>query len=151
MRKKTHTIIGIITITLFCYVSCNFAPGSYPYAELYKFQISEDLLIKAVENFKAENPKYCLHEQERFTDGRIHKEDQWYHVWFYYPKENQIVKCWIRTSYKGCAELGFIGIGEALSLNNYKKINKDFSRKENKEQKEKFEKLILSEIKKQIE
>lgn len=135
---------------MFSCLSCNFAPGSYPYVELYEFQVSEPTLIKAVNIFKTENKIYCLPEQKRFIDGRINEGSQWYHVWFYYPQENQIVKCWIRTSYKGNAELGLIGIGNGMSLDDYKEINKDFSIQENKMQKNKFELRIINEIKKQI-
>jgi|APDOM4702015159_1054818.scaffolds.fasta_scaffold00944_1 hypothetical protein len=150
MRTATSSIFTLITTLIFCCVSCVFAPGSYPYAELYEFQVSEDSLIRIVEKFKDENPKYSLHEQERFVDGRKSEGKQWYHVWFYYPQENQVIKCWIRTSDKGYAEFGFVGIGNGLTLSDYKEINKDFSKQENRFQKDKFERLILNEIKKLI-
>lgn len=135
---------------MICFISCNLAPGSYPNAQLYEFKSSEDSLIVFVERFKAKNPDYCLPPNERFIDGRRNKGEQWYHIWFYYPQEGQVLKCWVRSSLNGNAELGFIGIGNGLSLDNYKEINKDFSRKENNLQKEKFEQRILNEIKKQL-
>ena len=49
--------IFCLLVILF-FVSCNLAPGSYPYAEIYEFQVSESRLISAVEKFKNENPKY---------------------------------------------------------------------------------------------
>lgn len=151
MKKISCSIVILITIVMFGCKSCNFAPGSYPHVELYAFQVSEAILIKAVDKFKSENPNYCVPEQLRFHDGRKNEGNQWYHVWFYYPQENQIIKCWIRTSQHGNAEIGFIGIGNGPTLNNYKEINKDFSKHENRVQKEKFERLILNQIKKQIQ
>ncbi|MBG6063163.1 hypothetical protein IWX83_002973 [Flavobacterium sp. CG_9.1] len=130
---------------LFVFTSCDFAPGSYPYAEVYEFDVSEKVLIKAVEDFKSNNPKYVLSNQERFIDGRRNKNDHWYHIWFYYPDENKIVKSWIRDN-----KIAFVGIGDGMDLSNYKEINKDFSWSENKEEKEKFEKEILNMIKKKL-
>ena len=130
----------------FTFSSCNFAPGSYPYAEIYEFDVSEEVLINAVEEFKSDNPKYDLLNQERFIDGRRNEKDHWYHIWFYYPDRNKIVKSWIRGN-----KIAFIGIGDGMDLRNYKEINKDFARQANKKQKERFERLILNEIKKNIE
>lgn len=48
-------------------------------------------LIKAVEEFKTDNPKYVLSNQERFIDGKRDKKDHWYHIWFYYPDRNKVV------------------------------------------------------------
>ena len=144
--KGRYVICAVFfAILLFNFVSCNFAPGSYPYVELYKFEVAESKIISAVNKFKMENSDYCLSNQERFIDGRRSNNDHWYHVWFYYPKENQIVKCWIRGTHIGC-----VGLGEYPSLRNYKEINKDFSKQENKIQKEKFERRILKEIQSKI-
>lgn len=126
---------------LFAFTSCDFAPGSYPYAEIYEFDVSEEVLIKAVEEFKTENPKYALPNQERFIDGKRNDKDYWYHIWFYYPDRNMVVKCWIQDN-----KIGFVGVGNGMDLSNYKEINKDFSRQENKNEKEIFERAILDKI-----
>lgn len=136
----------ILTASILVFTSCNFAPGSYPYAEIYEFEVSEDVLINAVVSFKKENPEYNLPNQERFEDGRRNEKDNWYHIWFYYSKDNKIVKCWIRRN-----KVALVGLGDGLNLDNYMEVNKDFSRKENKVQKEKFEKLILNRLKKYIQ
>jgi hypothetical protein len=151
MKKRSKLKAIVVLLGMIWFVSCNFAPGSYPYAQLYEFKSSETSLIEAIERFKAKNPSYCLPANERFIDGRRTPDDKWYHVWFYYPQEGQVIKCWVCSTYNGNTELGFIGIGNGLILNDYKEINKDFSSKENKLQKEKFEQRILYEIKKQIE
>lgn len=126
---------------MFFFTSCDFGPESYPYAEIYEFDVSEEVLIKAVEEFKTDNPKYVLSNQERFIDGKRDEKDHWYHIWFYYPDRNKVVKSWIRGN-----KIAFVGIGDGMDLSNYKEINKDFSRQENKNEKEIFERLILDKI-----
>ncbi len=139
-------ILYILITSFLIFISCIFAPGSYPYAEIYEFDVSEEILINAAENFKKENPEYNLFNQERFKDGKRNKKDHWYHIWFYYSQENKIVKCWIRNN-----EVAFVGLGDGMNLDNYKEVNKDFTRKENKAQKDKFEKLILNKIKEYLQ
>lgn len=151
MKKEVITTLIIYLAIVVCCTSCAFAPGSYPYAELYEFQLSEDSLIKVVERFKIQNPEYNIPNQERFVDGRKNEAKQWYHVWFYYPQDKKVVKCWIQATNNGYASIGFVGIGDGLSLDNYKELNKDFSDEENNLQKEKFERLILNKIKKSME
>lgn len=132
----------ICLFILYIFNSCNLAPGSYPYAEIYEFDASEENLIKAVEEFKIDNPKYALSNQMRFTDGRRDKKDHWFHIWFYYPDRNKVVKSWIRGN-----KIAFVGIGDGMDLSNYKEINKDFDYSENKEEKKKFQEHILDPIK----
>ena len=143
MKKMFYLLIA----SFLAFTSCNFAPGSYPYAEIYEFEVSEDKLIEATDKFKIDNPDFHVPEYIGLIDGRSKdKTDHWYHIWFYYKKENQIIYTWIRGN-----KIAFISINEGTELGNWKRINKDFSRKENKAQKEKFEKLILNQIKKNIQ
>lgn len=135
----------IYLFTLLVFISCNLAPGSYPYAEIYEFNVSEKVLIKAVEKFKRDNPEYVLLNQQRFIDGKRNEKDHWYHIWFYYPDRNKIVKAWIRDN-----KIAFVGVGDGMNLSNYKEINKDFNWSENKEEKKKFEEKILNMIKKNL-
>ena len=143
MKSKNNLTI-LLTIILIN-ISCNLAPGSYPFAELYEFNINEKALIKSVEKFKLKNPDYNLPENNRQLDGKKNELDHWYHVWFYYSNENKIIKCWIRGN-----KIGFIGIGDGMNLDNYKEINNDYSKNENTKEKEKFEKLILNKIRNEI-
>jgi hypothetical protein len=136
-KKPFIILLAIILIS----TSCNLAAGSYPYAELYEFNVDEETIIESVNKFKIENPEYKLPENIRFIDGKLNKQDQWHHCWFYYANENKIVKCWVRGN-----KIGLVGIGTGLNLDNYKEVNNDYSRKENKKEKGKFEKLILNKI-----
>ncbi len=145
MRFNAIILVFLCTLT-----SCNLAPGSYPNAELYEINSSEIGLIRAVENFKVEHPEYSVPAQVKLKDGRRNASDHWYHVYFYYEKENEIVKTWIRKSNKNMTTFAFVAINEGLTLGNWKDINKSYSSKDNKLQKEKFERLILEKIKKQL-
>ena len=119
--------------------------GDYVDSLIYK---PEQMIINLMDiiRFKKENPEYNLFNLERFKDGKRNKKDHWYHIWFYYSQENKIVKCWIRNN-----EVAFVGLGDGMNLDNYKEVNKDFTRKENKAQKDKFEKLILNKIKEYLQ
>lgn len=142
----------LVLIILSRITACNFAPGSYPYREEYQLNVPETTLVEAIQGFKKDNPQYVVPEQTQLTDGRNNAagQDYWYHIYFYYEDENRIVKCWTRPAEKGKTTFAFIGINQGLELGNWKYINKDFSRSENKEEKKKFEERILNKIKEKL-
>lgn len=142
----------LIVVFLSRITACNFAPGSYPYREEYKVNVNESILVEAIQDFKKDNPQYVVPDQAQLVDGRNNEtgQDYWYHIYFYYENENRIVKCWIRPSEKDKATFAFIGINQGLELGNWKMINKDYSRSENKEEKKKFEERILNKIKERL-
>lgn len=141
----------LVTILLMA-VSCNLAPGSYPYAEEYEINVNESELIKAIQNFKKDNPQYIVPAQTQLTDGRKNEQGQnfWYHIYFFNHEENRIIKCWTRPIDNKKTTFAFIGINQGLELGNWRMINKDFSSSENKEEKKKFEQQILNVIKKKL-
>lgn len=127
---------------------CTIAAGSYPYAEVYEVNYTESDLIKKIEKFKSENPEYIVPVEVGLIDGRSEsKDDHWYHIYFYYKKENQIVYTWLRPSGKGKTYFAIVSINNGLQLGNWKEINHDFSPGDNALQKEKFENQILNKIK----
>lgn len=151
MRKTILIVIvlGVVTF-LFFKIGNMFAPGSYSYSEKYELDVDENILIEAIDNFKEENTKYSLPEQIQLKDGRRDSSDYWYHIYFYYPEENQIVKSWVRQKEKGKVTFAFVGINEGQNLGNWRMINKDFSKSENREQISKFEERILKRIKEKM-
>ena len=151
MKKIAYTLFVLNAILMFSCVSCSLAPGSYPYAEKYEISCSESDLVNAIERFKDENPEYKIPNQTQLKDGRRDGNDHWYHIYFYYEKDNEIVKTWIRKSSEGTTIFAFVAINDGLTLGKWKDINNSYPKKENKLQKEKFERLILSEIKKQLQ
>jgi hypothetical protein len=151
MKKPVTTFLILNLTLLFSCISCNIAPGSYPYAERYEINCSESDLILAVEKFKIDNPEFNLPVKTQLKDGRRDDNDHWYHVYFFYEKENVIFKTWIRRNGEKSTVLAFVAINDGLILGNWMYINKDFSKGENKIQKEKFERLIFEEVKKRIQ
>ncbi len=142
--KKLFYLIIFISLLL---TSCNIASGSYSNAEIYEFAVSENILIETVEKFKIENPDFIVPKSIELIDGRSQdKTDHWFHIWFYYKKENQIIYTWIRDN-----KFALIAVNKGTELGNWKSINKDFSFSENKKEKEKFEERILNKIKEKLQ
>jgi hypothetical protein len=141
-------IITIIMISSGCN-SCNvISAGSYAYAEEYQIKTNESEIINKIKEFKMNNPEYCPPDKMQLKDGRSNdKDDHWYHVYFYYTDKNQIIYTWIRQYDKETITFAFVGINDGLELGHWRDINKDFDSKNNRLEKEMFEKRILSPIK----
>ncbi|MBL7998607.1 MAG: hypothetical protein JNL32_08230 [Candidatus Kapabacteria bacterium] len=127
--------------------SCNYASGGYPYAERYELNVSESVLIEAVQQFKLKNPQLNVPDSTRLKDGRNSAEDHWYHVYFYYPDENQILYTWLRSGDNGHTTFAFVSINDGLEIGNWKEINKDYPDRSNAMHKQVFERRILDKIK----
>jgi hypothetical protein len=140
----------IILVLVLTVTSCNFAPGSYPYAERYSINTDEASLIKIVEQFKQTHPEYIVPDNCKLIDGRYTEKEHWYHIYFYYPKENQIVSTWLRSAENGKTTFAFVAVNNGLALGNWKEINKDFNWGDNREQKRIFEERILDKVTEQI-
>lgn len=146
--KKILIKLGVVFLFLISCVACDFAPGSYPYAEEYEFKCNEPDLISAVEIFKRENPDYCVPISSFVVDGRRkNMVDHWYHVYFYIKDENKILKTWIRQLDSKTTNFAFVAVKFGVDSNEWKLINRELSSENNKIEKEKFEKRILSKIK----
>jgi len=147
-KIKVSIIVLVIVGIILCYlwIGYNFAPGSYPYVETYEINVNDSTLITAIRKFKSDNPQYNVPTQTQLKDGPRDSNDHWYHIYFYYMKENQIVKTWVRQTDMNKTTFAFVGVNNGLILGNWKFINKDFSRSENKEQKKKFEERILNKL-----
>ena|SRR6218665_2596539 len=154
--KTKHLITLIvfavaIIFSLAFYFLSKISPGSYPYAEKYEVDVDETVLIQAIENFKDDNPKYKVPlGQPDLHDGRNQQENLWYHIYFYYPTENQIIYTWTRSLGKNKTTFAFVSINQGLILGNWKDINKDFNTSENDRQKKIFEDRILNELLKKL-
>lgn len=131
-------------------VSCNMAPGSYPYAEKYEISKTEDVLVSAILDFQKDNPQYMVPANSKLQNGRDGEMDHWYHIYFYYPDKNQIIYTWTRPSGKEKTTFAFVSINNGLTLRNWKDINKDYSSSENKAHIKEFEERILNKIKERL-
>ena len=130
--------------------SC-FDPGSYPYAETYEMETSEQRVIEAVAKFKMQNPEFIVPSNIGLEDGRGGDSPHWFHIYFYDKENETIIYTWTRQRGENKTTFALIGINEGLELGNWKDVNKDFSRSENKQVIAEFEKNILEEIKKHLE
>lgn len=153
--KKSIVFINILLLLfiLLEVTACNFSPGSYPYAETYELNYSEEEVKAAINKFKQEHseyivPKVTINNEGSWDlpDGQSKEPSHWYGVYFYYKNENKIIFTWTRPAEKGKTTFAFVSINNGLNLGNWKRINKDFSRSENEEEKKKFEERILKKI-----
>lgn len=157
MKNRKSIIIAIIVSLFLGFViwfGCNFAPGSYPYAEKYELNYSEEKIKKAIAKFKQEYPEYIVPKiainskgSWDLDDGQSKEPDYWYGIYFYYKNENRIVFAWTRPIDNNKTTFAFISINDGLNLGHWKTINKDFSRSENRAEIKKFEERILNKIK----
>lgn len=152
MRRNLHREIIVICTFIFACFGCNLAPGSYPYAERYQLNTEESKLISAVEKFKSLNPEYEVPHIVGLADGRsADVTDHWYHIYFYNKKDDEIIYTWVRRLNKKEVSFALVSVNNGLELGNWKRVNKDYPNKENKQKIKKFEELILDEIKKLLE
>lgn len=137
-------------------ISCNLlVAGSYPYAERYELNYSEDCVKEAISEFKREHSEYLVPEVTiddstffPLVDEQTEKpDDHWYVVYFYYKPENKILYTWTRPAEKGKTTFAFVSINDGLRIGNWKEVNHDFDTHNNKLQKKKFEDRILNGIK----
>jgi len=139
-------VFGILIISLL--LGCIIAAGSYPYAEKYKLNVSEDELIDIIMELKREDilqsPPFAI------DMGLPQKRGHWYHIDFYYQDKKEQVFCYVRRSTKNTTTFALVAINEGIVDGNWKDINTDFSCSENKERIAEFEERILSKIEQRI-
>lgn len=136
-----------------------FAPGSYPRAEVYEFNISENNLINIIKEFKEENPSLNLTEKVKIPnggefyliDGKKNKSDYWYSFYFYYPDKNQIINTWTRSKTKNTTSFAFVSVNDGLTIGNWKEVNESFFWWKNVPIKNEFEERILKGIQEKVD
>ncbi|MBO0593392.1 hypothetical protein I2486_18500 [Cellulophaga sp. E16_2] len=126
--------------------SCNLSAGSYPYAEIYLIKLPEEQLVTKINNFKDNNIEYKVPSSLGLVDGKSSPNDHWHNFYFKNPKNNQIIKTWVRKNTNNNTKFAFISIKDDTSLGHWKNINKDFDTKRNKETIQEFESIILKKI-----
>lgn len=145
-RILTATFVFLTLLSLA--PSCNLAPGSYPYAEVYEFDLSEDDLINTIEQVKKENPEIDLTIDVQIPNGgtiqlKDERKDYWYSFYFYYPDKNEIVNTWTRSTFEGTSQFAFVSTNNGLILGNWKNPSSEST--------EEFERRILAKIKAKLE
>jgi len=142
-------LIGLLAFVFVCsaYGCSLIAAGSYPYVERYKYKIAEDSLIGILEALKANDSSLAVPERYRPSDGRRGSSGYWYFIYFYNKERDEIIATWTRTSIDTAyTTFAFVGIKKREDVGNWKEINHDFGRKENRARKKEFKALILDRI-----
>lgn len=156
-NKKTLGCLGLIIgfLLLIYLFGWWFAPGSYPKAERYEFNIPEDSLIAIIKEVKKEHPEINLTKKVSLTngksfslqEGRRDENDHWYSIYFFYPDKNEIIKTWTRPIDQSSTSFAFVSINSGLTLGNWRTINNSFWWWKNEPDKQEFEQRILNKIK----
>lgn len=150
-KLTTKLVIAFIIVVAFYWFGGHlYAPGVNVDAEKYELNVNESTLIEAIENFKKENPQYNVPPIANRKDGRCDKDDYGYRIYFYYPKEDQIIITFARETFVGKTTFAFVAVNQGLAIGNAKGINQDFSRKENRMQIQLFEERILNKVKEKL-
>jgi hypothetical protein len=156
MTKKTLIIILIALGGLFILykLADMFSPGSYGHAETYEFEYPEEKVIEAINKLKAADkdlvvPKVTIQNsgQLDLKDGKEKETDYWYKFYFYDKEKNQILFTWTRRSGQSSTTFAFVSVNSGLNLGNWKEVNDDLGRSENKEVIRDFEETILKRVK----
>ena len=145
---KQFKIYTVVISLLLGITSCDyFVAGSYPFVERYEMPMSEDITIQAIKNFKKNNPQYVVPDSLQLIDGRdTTKRDIWYHFYFYYPEEQQIVYAWTHPLTNKITTFAIVSVCIDKEHWVWKDINRDFDSDEDDEQKKKFEERIVKKI-----
>lgn len=157
MKKRVLLItIGIIAVAYFLYfIAWIIAPGSYPKAEIYELETTENILISIISDLKSKEPTIGLNTDSitnptGLIDGRSQETGHWYHIYFYDSESDEIIHTWIRTKSESTVSFAFVGINKGLNLGNWTDANESFWWWKNKPMKLQFEKRILSKIKTEL-
>lgn len=141
MKSKTIYIIILFVVVASCR---DMSAGSYPYAEIYRFDVSEDTLIHFLAEMK-EREHYLPPEYLQLSDGKRDSLDHWYHIYFFDKEKNEVYKTWVRKEDKVVTKFAFVSI-QSLVTGEFKRINKDFSSDQNRSKLKAFDKTILQKI-----
>lgn len=127
----------------------NFKPGSYPDAEHYDIDASEDDLLTAIRTFKHNSPRYNVPISTGLSDGQ---DGYWYFIYFYLPETDQIILTWTRPIDKTHTTFALVSVNGGSEIGNWKQLNrKELGKEGTNKIKEEFEMRILNKIKQLIE
>ena len=121
-----------------------YGPGSYPRAETYTIEASEEAVIRGIDQFKMSHPSYRV--PIFLPGGRINSEYE-YVVYFYYPEEDKILFTFTRPVGKSRTTFSLVRLNDGLDLGRWRDVNDEFwGSSENSEIIETFEERILNPI-----
>lgn len=146
MKNNKGKVFVLFCACAMC--ACNLiSAGSYSYAEKYRYKTSEESLIHILKSLKESDITLSPPQEFGFKDGRHDSADYWYFIYFHDEKRGEIILTWVRSSNNTAyTDFAFVGVKKDADLGNWKNINKDFDKSENKIRKEEFKALILNRI-----
>jgi hypothetical protein len=148
MKKFIIFLFAVSIVAFFLYkISISFNPGNFGNAERFQINIGEEQLIEFIEEFKRDNPEHRVPSHVQLLD---HRNNHWYVIYFYYPQENEIILTWTRPASKDRTTFALVSVSNVASLGTWADINKDLTPMESRAQIDRFEQLILSDIRKRI-
>ncbi|MFY7936923.1 MAG: hypothetical protein ACOVOQ_06085 [Flavobacterium sp.] len=148
---KKSSLIIIVFIVVVCIIlsviwfGIKFSPGSYSNVPKYEFNVSEKELINKIEELRILEPNLKLPiELSRELKLIDRRDNHWYFFYIYYPKEKEIIKCWVRDNTKNSTDLAFIGI--RYEYGEWNSIERDFDEDEKVIQIKKFEERFVNKL-----
>jgi hypothetical protein len=150
LKKYSNTIKILLILILLAYclkkIIPSFYAGAYPFSTVYEISIKDSLLIKKIEIFKVDNPSYIVPKQCELFDHIDKSYNNLFIIYFYYKKENKIVRIWVTSSGKNMSKLGVVGVNRGLEIGNWQLLNNDLDNSETKEELSLFEHRILKKL-----
>ncbi len=95
---------------------------------------------------KEDNPSYNTPEQCELTDHTDQSYNNLFIIYFYYKKENKIVRIWVCSGNKNKSRLGVQSINNGLDIGNWRTLNSDLDEDETQEELSLFENRILKQL-----
>ncbi|MBS7788306.1 hypothetical protein KIH23_13440 [Flavobacterium sp. CYK-55] len=160
MKKRTIIIVVAILFLIFGIYKFSrmLSPGSYPFAEEYELNYSEQQVKAAISKFKKDNsqyqvPKVTIENQGSFDldDHQTKNPSYWFTAYFYFKKEDLIILTNTRPNGNSQTTFAFVSVNKGLNIGNWKNINDDFDYFENKKLKKQFEEKVLEKLKEILE
>lgn len=146
MLQKISMFLSFIVFLIY-FESCDFAPGSYPYAQIY---VSKNIDVSTIAqnaiNFKNKNQEIGSIDSLGFVDGYHNNNKLWYYLYFNIKKEDLTFYCYLQN--RGLHEniIGLVAVKSKKTQGDWKDINSDLDSQENEVYKTEFENLILKNI-----
>lgn len=135
----------ILLLNIWVNCSCGFAPGSYPYAEKYRINLSDSSLTQKVNEFKILNPQYSVPKSTGLQDG-LSEDRHWYIFYFFIEEKDLILLTYVRSIDSSSSNFGLVSINNGIELGRWMEVNNDLTGIENSSVKKLFEDEILSKI-----
>lgn len=120
--------------------------GSYPFAETWSFNVSEDTLIEVIRKLKANDNSLQVPNETELLAGR---NSYWFYIKLFDNENDEVIHIWTRASTSTSSTLALVGYSKYANsdLNIERQlINADFWKLENDKRIEKFEKLVIEKI-----